>query len=269
MVGLFTFLIMGSCWQYSRTPTTRQLWITTLVCGLATGTKYNLAAAIIIPALMQWSLITQRAWRQLTQNILIIGAGTLIGFLITTPGIFWSINEIRANLDSQISHYSRPDPNFTPWDWVYYVWFFQHEGWLLTGSIATIIGIVVLLRQKRLVDIGMILFLVIQLLFFLSRERHYMRNLMPIVIYGAFYIAHGTNWLVMVLRRWIPALPLRIFLVCGVLFSQPVIASIAQYQFMQRPYNLLTIDRLTAARPRWAIHVLHIRTDYDRQYTQL
>jgi hypothetical protein len=255
MVGLFTFLIMGSCWQYSLTPTTRQLWIVALVCGLATGTKYNLAAAIIIPALMQWPLITQRAWRQLIQNGAIIVAGTMIGFFITTPGIFWSINEIRANLDSQISHYSRPDPNFKPWDWSYYLWFFQHEGWLATGSIAAIIGIIVILRQKRLVDIGMIIFLLVQLLFFLSRERHYMRNLMPMVVYGAIYIAHGTNWGVAYLGRWIPTLSLRIILVVGVLLSQPLIASISHYQFMQRPYNLITLDNITATQPRGAIHV--------------
>ena len=255
MVGLFTFLIMGSCWQYSLTPTTRQLWIVSLICGLATGTKYNLAAAMIIPALMQWPLITQRAWRQLIQNGAIIGAGTMIGFFITTPGIFWSINEIRANLDSQISHYSRPDPNFKPWDWSYYLWFFQNEGWLLTGSIAALIGIVVVLRQKRLIDIGMVVFLLVQLLFFLSRERHYMRNLMPMVVYGAVYIAHGSNWLVTYLRRWIQPLPLRIILVVGVLLSQPLIASITHYQFMQRPYNLLTLDRITAQQPHGAIHI--------------
>lgn len=255
MVGLFTFLIMGSCWQYSLTPTTRQLWIVALVCGFATGTKYNLAAAMIIPALMQWPLITQRAWRQLIQNGAIIGAGTMIGFFITTPGIFWSINEIHANLDSQISHYSRPDPNFKPWDWGYYLWFFLHEGWLLTGSIAALIGIVVILRQKRLIDIGMIIFLLVQLFFFLSRERHYMRNLMPMVIYGACYIAHGCDWVVTYLRRWIQPVSLRMILVVGVLLSQPLLASITHYQFMQRTYNLLTLDSITAAQPRGAIHV--------------
>ena len=255
MVGLFTFLIMASCWQYSLTPTTRQLWIVTLMCGLATGTKYNLAAAMIIPALMQWPLITQRAWRQLIQNVTIIVAGTIIGFFITTPGIFWSLNEIRANLDSQISHYSRPDSNFKPWDWSYYVWFFQHEGWLLTGSIAAIIGIVVILRQKRLVDIGMVIFLLVQLLFFLSRERHYMRNLMPLVVYGAIYIAHGTNWGVEYLRRWITPLSLRILLVVGIVSSQLLIETVSQYQFMQRPYNLLTLDRITATQSRGATHI--------------
>ena len=255
MVGLFTFLIMASCWQYSLTPTTRQLWIVALICGLATGTKYNLAAAMIIPALMQWPLISQRAWRPLLRNIVIIGVGTLIGFFVTTPGIFWSINEIRANLDSQISHYSRPDANFKPWDWSYYVWFFQHEGWLITGSIATLAGIVIVLRHKRLVDIGMLVFIIIQLIFFLSRERHYMRNLMPIVVYAAFYIAQSSNWTVESLRRWIPSLPLRIIIVCGVLFSQPVLASVAQFQFMQRPYNLLTIDGITATQPRGTAHI--------------
>lgn len=255
MVGLFTFLIMGSCWQYSLTPTTRQLWIVALICGLATGTKYNLAAAMIIPAFMQWPLITQRDWRKLIQNGAIIVAGTVIGFFMTTPGIFWSINEIRANLDSQISHYSRPDTNFKPWDWGYYLWFFQNEGWLLTGSVAALIGIVVVLRQKRLIDIGMVVFLLVQLLFFLSRERHYMRNLMPMVIYGAFYIAHGAYWGVAYLRRWIQPLPLRIILVVGVLLSQPLIASIAHYQFMQRPYNLLTLDSITAKQPHGAIHI--------------
>jgi hypothetical protein len=226
-----------------------------LVCGLATGTKYNLAAAMIIPALMQWPLITQRSWRQLIRNGAIIFAGAIFGFFITTPGIFWSLNEIRANLDSQISHYSRPDPNFKPWDWVYYLWFFQNEGWLLTGSIAAIIGIVVVLRQKRLIDIGMIIFLLVQLLFFLSRERHYMRNLMPMVVYGAFYIAHGSDWVVTYLRRWIQPLSLRIILVVGILLSQPIIASIAHYQFIQRPYNLLVIDSITAKQPRGAIHI--------------
>lgn len=255
MVGLFTLLIMASCWQYSLTPTTRQLWIVALICGLATGTKYNLAAAMIIPALMQWPLISQRAWRPLLRNIVIIGVGTLIGFFVTTPGIFWSINEIRANLDSQISHYSRPDANFKPWDWSYYVWFFQHEGWLITGSIATLAGIVIVLRHKRLVDIGMLVFIIIQLIFFLSRERHYMRNLMPIVVYAAFYIAQSSNWTVESLRRWIPSLPLRIIIVCGVLFSQPVLASVAQFQFMQRPYNLLTIDGITATQPRGTAHI--------------
>jgi hypothetical protein len=255
MVGLFTFLVMGSCWQYSLTPTTRQLWIVALMCGLATGTKYNLAAAILIPALMQWPLITQRLWRQLIQNGAIIVAGTIIGFLITTPGIFWSINEIRANLDAQISHYSRPDVVFKPWDWEYYLWFFQHEGWLLTGSITAIIGMWVVLRQKRLVDIGMVIFLLVQLLFFLSRERHYMRNLMPMVVYGAIYIAHGTNWGVEYLRRWITPLSLRIILVVGIVGSQLLIEGISHYQFMQRPYNLLTIDHITDRQPRGAVKI--------------
>lgn len=255
MMGLFTFLIMASCWQYSLTPTTRQLWIVAIICGLATGTKYNLAAAVLIPALMQWPLVTQRDWRNLIRNGVIIGVGTLIGFFITTPGIFWSINEIRANLDSQISHYSRPDPNFKPWDWRYYVWFFQHQGWLLTGTIATLTGMVIVLRQKRLVDIGMVVFMLIQLVFFLSRERHYMRNLMPLVVYAAVYIAHSTHWSVDYLRRWIPSLTLRIAIVCGFVFSQPVLASVAQFQFMQRPYNLLTIDGITANQPQGAVHI--------------
>lgn len=255
MVGLLTFFIMASCWQYALTPTRRQLWIVALVCGLATGTKYNLVAALLIPTLMQWSLIRQRAWRILISNLAIIVAGTLIGFCITTPGIFWSINEIRANLDSQISHYSRPDPNFQPWEWSYYVWFFQHEGWLLTGSIATLTGMVLVLRHKRPIDIGMMIFLLVQLFFFLSRERHYMRNLMPIVAYSAFYIAHSSHWAVAGLRRWVPSHALRIFFVCGVLFSQSILASVVHYQFMQRPYNLLLLDQITATQPRGATHI--------------
>lgn len=255
MVGLFTFLIMGSCWHYDKNPTTRNLWIVALVCGLATGTKYNLAAAMIMPVVMQWSLFKQRAWRILFQNGVIIVTGTIIGFLISTPGIFWSITEIRANLDSQISHYSRPDDSFKPWDWEYYLWFLQNQGWLMTGSIAALIGIIRVLRKKRLIDIGMLIFLLVQLLFFMSRERHYMRNLMPMVIYGAFYIAQGSHWSVGYLRHWIQSLPVRIILVVGLLFSQPIVASIAHYQFMQRPYNLLTLDQITATQPRGAIHI--------------
>lgn len=255
MVGLLTFLIMGSCWHYARTATTRQLWVVAIICGLATGTKYNLAAALLIPALMQWPLITQRDWRQLIQNGAIIVTGGIIGFFVTTPGIFWSLNEIRTNLDTQISHYGRPDPNFKPWDWRYYIWFLQYEGWLLTGSVAAITGMIVLLKQKRLVDIGMVIFLLVQLLFFLAQERHYMRNIMPLVVYGAFYIAHGTHWAAESLHRWIPSLRFRVIIVCSVVFSQPVIASISHYQLMQRPYNLLTIDSITATQPRGAVRI--------------
>jgi hypothetical protein len=43
--------------------------------------------------------------------------------------------------------------------------------------------------------------------------------------------------------------------VVGVLLSQPLIASITHYQFMQRPYNLLTLDRITAQQPHGAIHI--------------
>lgn len=255
MVGLCTFLIAGTCWHYATHPTTRQLWLVAGVIGLATGTKYNLGAAVIIPVIMQWPLIQQRQWRTVVRNGMILVLGMMLGLIVSTPGLIWSLNEIRANLDSQMSHYSRPDSNYTPWEWRYYLWFFQHEGWLWVGSIVACLGITLSLKQRRLVDIGLFCFFLFQLLFFMSRERHYMRNLMPIVVYGVVYIIIGSTWLVTALKRWIPRHNLRIALIAGGLLFQPIQMSIDHYQFNQRTYNPLRIDAFTAQYPRGSVRV--------------
>lgn len=253
MVGLFTFLIAGTCWTYAQTQSRQQLWLVAFVIGLATGTKYNVGAALLVPLVMQWPLLQQRQWRSLVLNGVILGVGSFAGFVVTTPGLIWSVSEIRANLDGQMTHYSRPDGNFTPWDWAFYVWFFQHETWLWVGSIVACVGIVISLRQRRLVDIGLFGFFLFQLLFFMSLERHYMRNLMPLVVYGAVYMALGGAWLVTLLQRWMPRRELWIAVISVALLIQPISKSVLFYQQMQRPFNLLQVDAYTATQPRGGI----------------
>lgn len=253
MVGLFTFLFAGACWTYAQRPSQPHLWLVAVIIGMATGTKYNIGAALMVPLIMQWPLLQQREWRMLLRNGVILAAGSLGGFLVSTPGFLWSLGEIRANLDSQMDHYSRPDSNFTPWEWSYYLWFFQHEAWLWVGSVVATIGIVISVRQRRLVDIGLFAFFLFQVLFFMSRERHYMRNLMPLVVYGAVYMAIGGAWLVDKLARYITRRDIRIALVSAALLIQPLSKSVAFYQFMQRPYNLIQVDTYTATQPHGGI----------------
>ncbi len=253
MVGFATFFLAGTCWMYAQQMTSRNLWLVAVAIGIATGTKYNLGAALLVPAVMQWPLLQQRQWRELVRNAAILAIGSAVTFLITTPGIVVSLNELQSSLGYQMEHYSRPDSNYAPWEWQYYLWFFQHEGWLWIGSLLACAGIIKCLKERRLVDIGLLLFFVFELLFFMSRERHYMRNLMPLVVYGAVYIVIGGAWLVQLLQRWIPNVMTRIVLVSCVILVQPVQQSLANYTFMQRPYNLLLVDAYSDTQPHGGI----------------
>ncbi len=253
MVGLFTFLIAVYAWKYAQHATTLRLWVLALVIGMATGTKYNIGAAIIIPVILQWPLLTARMWRAILRNGLIIGAGSFIGFLLTTPGILWSLTELQNNLGYQMYHYDRPDGSTNPWDWQYYLWFFQHQAWLWVGSMFAIVGISIIIKQRRLVDISLLVFFVVQILFFMSRERHYMRNLMPIVVFGVVYMVIGATWLIDQLKRWIQPYTLRVAIVAVVLLIQPLAQGLEFHTFMERPYNMLQVDHYTTSHPRGGI----------------
>lgn len=253
MVGLFTFLMAICAWNYAQQATILRLWILAVVIGMATGTKYNIGAAIMIPVVMQWPLLRARLWRPLLRNGLITAVGSLLGFLATTPGIILSLTELQNNLGYQMYHYSRPEGSTNPWDWQYYVWFFQHQAWLWVGSIVALVGIGVTIKQRRLVDITFLIFFAVQLLFFMSRERHYMRNLMPLVVFGVVYMVIGATWLIDQLQRWIRPHTVRVAVVSIALLVQPLSQGLAYYTFMQRPYNMLQVDQFTASQPRGGI----------------
>ncbi len=251
LVGVLTIATLVVTWQYTQTPTAHWWWIVALTVGLAIGTKYNLAAIAIVPAATQWHLVQARRWRPLLVALSVLAAGCMVGLFVTTPGLLVNGQQFIADMNAQVSHYSRHDAGNAPWAWQLYVAFFWGEGWPFLATPLVLLGMFLITKKGTPLERAILLFLAIELIFFLSRERHYMRNVMPLVIYAPIAMAVAAEWL------WV-RLPARRFLpvVLGLLLVIPILVQTVQvHRILEQPYNRLQVDTTVTAVGRGAVHV--------------
>ncbi len=251
LVAVLTMATLVVTWQYTKTPNPRWWWLVAITVGLAIGTKYNLAAIIIVPAATQWELVQTRQWRRLLLVLSVLLVGTIVGFFVTTPGLLVGAQQFIADLNSQVSHYSRHDVGNAPWAWQLYGAFFWGEGWPYLAMPVTLIGFFLIGKKGSAHERAFLVFLIIELVFFLSRERHYMRNLMPLVIYAPIAIAVAAEWLIARLpsSRIVP-------ITLAILLIAPIgVLSYNDQRILAQPYNRLRVDESVVALGKGAIHV--------------
>ncbi|MFM2032433.1 MAG: hypothetical protein RLZZ297_1198 [Chloroflexota bacterium] len=103
VAGVTLLLLLATDWYVAR-PSATRWWVVSLVVGLAIGTKYNLAAVVLIPAAAQWELLRTRHWGTLVRVLLVLGVGAVVGFFVTTPGLLVQAGQFVADMQSQVSH---------------------------------------------------------------------------------------------------------------------------------------------------------------------
>ncbi len=251
LVAVLTLATLVVTWQYTQTPTARWWWAAVLTVGLAIGTKYNLAALVLVPAATQLHLVQARRWRQLLVALSVLAVGCVVGFFVTTPGLLVGVQQFLADMNSQVSHYSRRDPGNAPWAWQLYVAFFWDEGWPLLATPLVLGGLWLITKKGTPLERAFLVVLAIELVFFLSRERHYMRNIMPLVIYAPIAIAVAAQWLWERLpgKRVMPG-------ILGIVLIVPIaIQTIQTHRTLEQPYNRLQVDTAITALGRGAVRV--------------
>lgn len=254
LVAVVTLLVLTLTWQYQAAPTPLRWWAVAVSVGLAIGTKYNLAAIVLIPAATHWEALRAGQWRFVLRQYMILAFGAVLGFFVTTPGLLVLAQQFLADMQSQVAHYSRHDAGNAPWAWWLYGDFFWNEGWPFVATPLVVLGTWRLVKTREPRDVALIAFLGIELVFFLSRERHYMRNLMPLVVCAPLAIATAGTWLTTIWRhdhtkRWVaPALAF-----CCIVPN--VAGAVTQYRTMQLPYNRLVVDQLVGSLPAGAARV--------------
>jgi hypothetical protein len=251
LVAVMTLATLIVSWHYTKQPSMYLWWAVALTVGFAIGTKYNLAAIIIVPAATQWDLLRTRQWRALITALAVLAAGTTVGFFATTPGLLVNAQQFVADMNFQVSHYSRQDPGNSPWDWQLYLAFFWGEGWPFVATPLTLLGLALIVRRGTPLERAFVVFLAIELVFFLSRERHYMRNIMPLVIYAPIAMAVAGAWLT---QRYQLFKPLPVVLV-ALLLIPSAIQSVQAHRVAERPYNRVVVDALVGTMVRGAIPV--------------
>ncbi len=251
LVAVLTLATLILSWQYSKQPSALLWWAVAVTVGLAIGTKYNLAAIIIVPAATQWELLRTRQWRALITALAVLLAGTIVGFFVTTPGLLVNAQQFVADMNSQVSHYSRLDPGNAAWDWQLYVAFFGNEGWPFVATPLTLLGLALIVRRGTPLERAFVVFLLIELVFFLSRERHYMRNIMPLVIYAPIAMAVAGAWLT---QRYQSFKPFPAVL-AAVLLIPIAIQSVQAHRIAERPYNRSAVDAVVSSTVRGAVSV--------------
>lgn len=222
------------------------LWVTVIVAGLATGTKYP-AGLLLLPAmvLMWWH---RKSWLSLEQAIFVFS----LTYLITTPGTLLQPFKFWYDVEFEMWHYSFGHSKHTVSDGVEHL--LKNIEYLMTVQLShfpliavtlfllAIIGGIILWRESRRLAILVLLFPVMYLLFMSLQRAMLIRNLLILVPFIAVLGGIGLQWVWEILRtRW-----LRIILIfsVGAMLSVNVVWLIYTAGTIQARYTTQYLDDL-------------------------
>jgi hypothetical protein len=181
----------------------RDLWLSFVAAGLAAGTKYNGAPALLMPmmaALLEVRTTRWCRWRH-------AGAGAVLAaaaFLATTPFLLVEMGSFREWFSYVYDYQKAGQFGFErpslPSNLGYLSWYLLRKGLGPLGGILAVAGMVRALRgSERDRSLPLVVFPVVYLVWLASYRTSFVRNLMPLVPLMAAFAGRALDDL---LQRW-------------------------------------------------------------------
>lgn len=250
--GLFVLLAYLGATAILQTGRWRAYLLAGLCVGLSAATKYNagaIAVAVAVAHMLRWER------QMLRQALRPIGAAlaALAGFVLGTPYAVLAWPEFIRSVASQVEDYGAGvHGDLTgAWDVGGYLHFLWDDGLRPVASLATLVGIVLLLRFRPKAGLLWLSFAAVYLAALLSQSSHFMRNLIPLLVLCALPVgvagAAVIDWLGRRLPRYQLAAATAVALL---LFARPTQASIEHTMLYARPSSQVQADSAVRSLPR-------------------
>src|SRR5262249_17494027 len=132
---------------------------------------------------------------------------SLLGFLIATPYALLTFGSFVAGIQRQYATYTpvppgKPDQTWPLWD---YLDFFWSDGLQPLPFVAALLGVGVVVARRNRPGLVVLAFIPTQVLFFLAQNRHFSRNLLPVIplllLFAAIGILAAATGLARLFRR--------------------------------------------------------------------
>ncbi len=192
--------------RFPKVKRPRDLWLSFVFAGLAAGTKYNGAPALLMPLLS----VAFHTPLTLRRRAMLIGIGFsvfLATFLATTPFLIPEFESFRKWI-TYINEYQKTGqfgferPGFVS-NLAYLSSYLLRKGLGLAAGLFAVVGLAFACRgeeAERRHRLPLVIFLLLYLVWLGSYRTSFVRNLMPIVPLMAAFAGAGLN---IVLLRWV------------------------------------------------------------------
>lgn len=250
--GLVVLLAYLGAMAVLQTGSWRAYLLAGLCVGLSASTKYNagvIAVAVAVAHVLHWE---RQLLRQALRPI-VAALAAAAGFVLGTPYAVLAWPEFVRSLVGQVEDYDAGvHGDLTgAWDVGGYLHFFWDDGLRPAAVIATLVGVVVLLRYRPKAGLLWLSFAATYLVALLAQSSHFMRNLIPLLVLCALPIgvagAAAIEWLGQRQPRYQAVVAVVVALL---LFARPTQASIAHTTFYARPSSQVQADEYIRSLPR-------------------
>jgi 4-amino-4-deoxy-L-arabinose transferase-like glycosyltransferase len=251
----------------------RWCFLAGLCAGLAGATKYNGAAAMVMPLAGLTLIVRWGNWSLLTSRLFLIFAGFALGFFGGNPFALGHLPDFLNDLATVLHHYGTEHPGFEGtgnWRWYPSVLLTSADAPLVAAGVLGFVGLVWRDWKRGLFLATFPLVYYLMISDFVVRFERNMVPLLPFLALTAGWLVDGAaDWLARRLRRDDPWLSHSLAaLGSGVLITLPLAASIsfdnALSQVDHREVAGRWVEENIEAGSKIAIEHYSIPFDYDR-----
>ncbi|HMO59716.1 MAG TPA: glycosyltransferase family 39 protein, partial [Roseiflexaceae bacterium] len=228
--GLLVLLTFAAALRIANEGSWHTYLLAGICAGLAASTKYNVGIAALMIVAAHVIFWRGRALLMLPR-LMAAGIAALLAFIAGTPYALLSFDEFRTGMIGQIGAYNAgPQGDVRgAWNIGGYTTFFWVNGLLPLGSVATLLGLLLLWRRNRALVLVWLAFALPYLLLLLAQESHFMRNLIPLLVLCALPIGAALADVAAWFARRSQRLRLLIFSGIGLLLLAPGVADTLGY----------------------------------------
>lgn len=213
-----------------------------LAAGLAASAKYN-AGAVALSIVVAHALVWGRASLRQGGRLGWAALWSLVGFAATTPYAFLTFGDFVGGIQRQYGTYSPAGHSSHRWPLLEYLDMMWADGLQPLPFLAALAGVGLIVARRDRPSLVMLAFIPTQLLFFLAQNRHFPRNLLPIIppllLYAAIAIDAAACRLARMpaLSRRAGAAGLLVAALAGVALIGPLLDAAALTRFEALPHS--------------------------------
>ncbi len=205
MVGLLAALTLLFSILIKDRGEARWYLLAGLCAGLAGATKYNGAAALVMPLAAHFLGSPRGEWGWLDSRLFVVGGGFLLGFLGGNPFALGNLPAFLNGLAQVLHHYGTEQPGFEgQGNWRWYIRAFLTSAdalWVVAGAFG-LVGLLVREWRKGLLLLAFPLaYYVIISRFVVRFERNAVPLLPFLALGGGWLLDAAADWLVRLLQR--------------------------------------------------------------------
>jgi 4-amino-4-deoxy-L-arabinose transferase-like glycosyltransferase len=178
--ALVTLLALATAMRLLDHTGWRDYALAGIACGLAASAKYN-AGAVALSIAVAHALMWGRASLRQSGRLAWAGLWSLLGFLATTPYAALTFSDFVAGIARQAGTYSPSGATSQRWPIAGYARFFWDDGLQPLPLLAALAGVALVLARRDRPALVMLAFVPTQIVFFLAQNRHFDRNLLPVI----------------------------------------------------------------------------------------